>query len=760
MRRLLAVELAAVAALTLVAALGFGRVFSGSGHLGPVVGAVVVPVLISAAGRARRTTAASSLLWSCVGFVVYTLYAALGDTAPNVVPTAASLRELTAGLTEGWADLLTMSLPVPVQPRLLVAVLALTWAAAALGAEFAHRSRSSVAPVVPALLFEVAVLGFAAPRRGGSVWPAVGLTVAVLVVLLVHANRATVLERSRREDDDDDAFDSPRPVSVDRSAERWTLLGVPIVATTALVAGLAVTRVPAVRDPFDPRRFRDLEVVGVDTPNPLDGLKAELTLTPEAPPIRFRFAADDNPDSPDAVDRVRLTVLDRFDGAGWSSSGTFARSGPTLPAVDPASGPDGETVRVTQRVTIEALAGPWLPAADRPISLGFAGSTPGLGVDDDTGVVIVTDAGLDGLTYTVVSDVPRRSRVGRATTESGMTQDDAALTAVAGMPVGLRQLAQRLAEPSPTDTTPYARLVRLQDALVNGYGYSEDVPSGSSYARLSRFLDADRAGYAEQFAAAFAVMARSLGYPTRLVYGYLVTDTAPGGAAVRLTDITSRQAHVWPEVLLAEGVWVPFEPTPPHNATAAPRAEAPDDARAAGLVTGEAAASGGGTAGTGGTTPADDGPVDHPLLSTPALAAYTLLATVVLLAMLLLVMKRLRRRRRRRAPSTAEQVLGAWAEVTDRLLEAGVEVDPAMTAREVVAVSAPLVPATATARLGAMVPHVTVALYSPEPPTPQGAAEMWDLADRFGGEVLDGRPWYSGIVARLNPRPLLGRRTR
>mgnify|MGYP003338553802 CR=1 FL=1 len=157
---------------------------SGHGYVVPLLGAAIVPVLIAAVSAARRAATTASLLWSAVGFVVYAVYAALGDTAPNVVPTATTARELTSGLTQGWADLLTMSLPVPVQPYLLVSALGLTWAAAAIGAEFAHRSRSSVAPVLPALLLEVAVLGFAAPRPSASVWPAAALTSAVLVVLL------------------------------------------------------------------------------------------------------------------------------------------------------------------------------------------------------------------------------------------------------------------------------------------------------------------------------------------------------------------------------------------------------------------------------------------------------------------------------------------------------------------------------------------------------------------------------------------------
>jgi hypothetical protein len=67
-----------------------------------------------------------------------------------------------------------------------------------------------------------------------------------------------------------------------------------------------------------------------------------------------------------------------------------------------------------------------------------------------------------------------------------------------------------------------------------------------------------RSGYCQQYASAFATLARSLGYPTRVVVGFLPGAAAEGGGyVVRGTD-----AHAWPEVYFAEFGWVAFEPTP------------------------------------------------------------------------------------------------------------------------------------------------------------------------------------------------------
>jgi len=750
------IEFGALAGLGVLAALGFGRVFAGSGYVAPVVGAVLVPIVITIIGMYRRASAATTLLWSFAVFALYTTYAALSDTAPNVYPTPSTARQLAAGLTGGWAELLTISLPASIEPRPMVAVLALVWAGAAIAAEFGHRSRSAVAPVVPALVVYLFALGFGASQPRTTLLLPLAIAAVLLFVVLVHTNRWAVLAPAglHGEPGEQDEPELDRPLSVGTSALRWISLGLPVIAVALGAAWLIVPRLPERTSSFDPRSLREQRIEIDATANPLDGLKGELTLSPQEPPVRFTLEAS-GPADDIALGRVRLAVLDRFDGAGWSSSEVFTKAGSTLPR-----GPDQRvrTELVEQQVAITSATGPWLPAADRPRSIELTAGDLEIGIDPATGVLIGTGGDLAGARYTVRSEVARPTNEQLAGLRAPeLDKDLAALTDVANMPAELRELAERLTAPrdGATDAaTPYARLTRLQNALADGYGYSEDVPSGSSYGRLVRFLTKERAGYAEQFAAAFATMARSFGFPTRLVYGYLTTDTDPAtGTVTILTDITSRQAHVWPEVLLGDGVWVAFEPTPPRVTAAPPQqSEAVADTLGGGVVTGEAStdvvnSTGGGTS---------EQRADHPaLLSTPVLAAATLILVVVMVLASLIAFKRIRRHRRRNSPSTTDQVLGAWAEVTDRLLEIGVGLDRSMTAKEVAQTSAPLVSVRASERLDVMAPLVTVALYSPEPPSQEGAAEMWAHVDAFQREVLEGKQWYQGTVALLNPRPLL-----
>src|SRR5262249_161826 len=52
------------------------------------------------------------------------------------------------------------------------------------------------------------------------------------------------------------------------------------------------------------------------------------------------------------------------------------------------------------------------------------------------------------------------------------------------------------------------------------------------------------------------VLARAAGFPSRVAVGYLLRGQKQG-----TFDVTTRDAHAWPEVYLAGYGWTPFEPT-------------------------------------------------------------------------------------------------------------------------------------------------------------------------------------------------------
>ena len=107
------------------------------------------------------------------------------------------------------------------------------------------------------------------------------------------------------------------------------------------------------------------------------------------------------------------------------------------------------------------------------------------------------------------------------------------------------------------------RLLRIEEALAElPYNPSpgalpEKVQDAGSF--LDYFLLEKKEGYCTYFATAFALLARSEGYPARYVQGFLVPISRQGDTVVR-----SYMAHAWPEVWFEGKGYVAFEPTPGH----------------------------------------------------------------------------------------------------------------------------------------------------------------------------------------------------
>lgn len=108
-------------------------------------------------------------------------------------------------------------------------------------------------------------------------------------------------------------------------------------------------------------------------------------------------------------------------------------------------------------------------------------------------------------------------------------------------------------------TTPFGEAYDLQAWLRSSdftYSLKPNLPDTSNW--LVQFLTRDRRGYCEQFAWAFAVLARTLNIPSRIVVGYTAGTESPNGT----WEVTTADAHAWPELFFAGYGWVRFEPTP------------------------------------------------------------------------------------------------------------------------------------------------------------------------------------------------------
>ena len=122
------------------------------------------------------------------------------------------------------------------------------------------------------------------------------------------------------------------------------------------------------------------------------------------------------------------------------------------------------------------------------------------------------------------------------------------------------ELARTLTSSAPNN---YARAMAIQSYLRNNFQYTLDPPAIEPEDPVGSFLFRSKSGYCEYFAAAMAVMLRTLNVPSRLVNGF---QTGSYNRFGKDFVVRARDAHSWVEVYFTGYGWIPFDPTPadPH----------------------------------------------------------------------------------------------------------------------------------------------------------------------------------------------------
>jgi len=718
--------------------------FTGLSYLLPLLTAAAGGGVLAGVAALRRWRVGATWLTAVLGFVMLAVFVVFTSTLSFGVPTGHTATEFGAGLVRGWARMLTVSLPAEATGELLVTPALITWSAAFLATTLALRTRSVLVPLLPPLLALVVGLLFTADRTNSSLPVTAVFLVTVLTLILVRSSR---LDSTNL--DSIDVAGQPHQEHQGRESASGNqlqllrgraIVGVPIVFAAALVGigGLGLVPVATGDERFDPREVIPLPLKLQDTITPLATLKSQLR-DPQRELLTVRIATNDTGAS---IDRVRTTVLDSFDGALWTSEDRFLFAGRTLGSDPNLTDPR----QVRMHVSIIHLNGPYLPSVGWPVHV----DRPGFGFSSTSGV-LVSNEPLNGLRYDIIGEWrPRDDHVLRDAAPNLTEGSDRYTRLPPDLPPELQATA---AELTSTTSTPYAQLVAIETYLQK-LPYSLEARPGHSYEALRRLVSPDpgeQIGYAEQHASAFAVLARSQGFPTRVAVGYLLN---PDQHHDTTYTVTSGDAHAWAEVNLTGYGWVAFEPTNPSRTPAAPgetpppgetpSASGPDDAPAdSGNRASPPAADLGQPAG-GSTT----SPLSWLLLPLALFVVLLVLVPVVITG------EKIRRRRQRRQGSTAAQIVGAWRETTDRLIEHGVAVPQSLTAQEV-AQRAKHQLGDPAAAVTALAPMVTKAVFCSIPPEDNTVRTAWELyaqlsraLRRFDGPLGWVRAW-------LDPRPLI-----
>lgn len=378
---------------------------------------------------------------------------------------------------------------------------------------------------------------------------------------------------------------------------------------------------------------------------------------------------------------LRATTLSRFEGGVWEPD--RVRTVPLdsdfgLGTVTVAD--DVRLAETTTTVEVVNLASVWLPVSYPAVEVtGLDGRWAAVPYNR---TVISQSGTTQGQTYEVIADQPRPTLEQIRTYSAGGPELRDETTAVPqDTPEIITELA---AEVTAGATNDYDRLIAMQRWFRGGeFRYSLEAPvedgfDGSGAEAVAQFLE-QREGYCIHFASAFALMARTLHMPTRVVVGYL-----PGVANGEVVDdqtvytVSSSLLHAWPEVYFDNVGWVPFEPTAGLGVPTAfsPAADLPGETDDPGSSTPGATPTPSASPGANPNTPLD--PRDEALPGTPLGTANPLPAlgvvTLILFVLALPFLVRELRRRQLTAAARNGDAASAWTLVQDAAIDMGIAV--------------------------------------------------------------------------------------
>ncbi len=158
-------------------------------------------------------------------------------------------------------------------------------------------------------------------------------------------------------------------------------------------------------------------------------------------------------------------------------------------------------------------------------------------------------------TFSWTSGIPRFSP--EQLTRADAAADPAYTQLPPDLPARVQQLAEDITRPFHS---PYAKAKALERYLSTQltYAFADSTSTGPPAGQdpVDWFVFDSREGTCGQFSSAFAVMARSVGIPARMVSGWAISPTADR------QSVYTEQAHQWAEIAL-EGIgWVGIDATP------------------------------------------------------------------------------------------------------------------------------------------------------------------------------------------------------
>ncbi len=728
-----------------IAAAGWWPIYQDTHFIVMVAVATVLGSIIALLGALFRWPSAVVVPVTVGAFLLAGVPLAVPDRAQfGLLPTFDGLGQLLTGTALGWKQLLTITLPVGSYQALLVPAYLLVFAAAIVALSIALRSRRGDLAVVPPVVLLITGLAFGARQPHWPLELALGMLALILLWLMWRRwhSRRTAMR------------------SLDASGTHHRVLGVRTIVSAVIIMAFACTVAvtaatllppPSERDvlrsmieqPFDPRAY----------PSPLVGFRSYLKDGKDSSVI---FTVTGMP----ANEHLRIATLDTYDGIVYSvgsaqvssESGSFTR----VPFRYDQSAVAGTPVSLDVRV--EDYSGVWLPSIGQFESIAFGGSRSAALRDDFyynnvSGTAAVIGGLEDGDEYRLDAVLPTQPSAAELAVA---TAGSATVPQLGDVPAELaKKLEQYTGQVDGQGAKLQAMLEGLRSEGYISHGVSPDEPasrSGHSSDRITELLTGQRMiGDSEQYAVAAALMARQLGFPARVVFGF-----APGADTAGTVTVTGDMVSAWIEVNTTQYGWVALDATPPMRDIPEEQPEDPSAvSRPQSIIQPpldeQEVTNNQSPAET--TQQAPDALADWVvvLLAIARVLGWTLLAAGLVLSpfVVILAAKLRRRSLRRRAASPIERISGGWKEFEDAVLDRGFEPPASATRSELagtVGGAKPMAVATIADR----------AIFAPVEPSAADAAELWKSVDELTAELDTGRTRWERLRARISLRSLGG----
>lgn len=709
-----------------------------------VVGAVSTTAAVLGAGLVVRVTRLPAVFATVaeivVGVVLLTAIFGRSSAILGVIPTPATFGTVPGLLAGASDEIRTGVAPVVAQTGLSFLLVA---AVAGLAVVLDHVVLTARMPLLAGVgLVAVSLIPTIAIPSDIDIVAFVLLAAALLFLLRVDTRARTAASSRPR-------GGSPRVVGISATA-----LGVAAVAVIVAVVATPLLPQPGLR-------FATGGTGGIGTTiNPNLELGNDLRQPREVDVLSVRTTAPTAP-------YLRAVTLSRFDGSVWQPDSSDTVPVPSEGAVFEPVAVDGDitVADYTTTVTVDQLDSPWLPVP-YPASTVTGLNGDWLGMPQNR--TVVTRAGSTReQVYEVQADVPRPTLEQIRSRSVGGADLDPALTSLPGdVPAVIGDTAR---EVTAGAQSPYDQLAALQTWFRSSqFRYSLDAPvdsgfDGAGLDAVADFLQV-RAGYCVHYASAFAVMARSLGMPARIVIGYLpgtATSSSPEDGSEY--TVTSSQLHAWPEVSF-EGIgWVPFEPT-----------------NSLGVPTNFASGSGSGGSTTPDTPEQDAAAPEDAPSTAPSQAprpdidaqngpgvvtggrastswvAPSLVGAALLVLLIVPSVVRVLRRNRRLTAARAGDAVAAWRALQEEAVDLGIPASGAESPRAFAArlVAGHGVDAADVDLLRAAVERVS---YAEDAVDPASGPALAGAVERLRSRLRAGVPPTRRLVAALLPRSLVVR---